>query len=251
MQMKARGGRAKPSIKRLVSGPFGSQRSRFWLADLNLMQANAKPTKTLRCSADRELASPLWLSRYATLGYGVRILCCGVMRHMIQAETTIVCEHNPLQGQGPVSWRPTTVKWRQFPQSNRHSTIGTRQTEHHEALPSSVNVQSHLTSSFADEGNASRYSVCRVPRVEWQLDCENCRHLTVVGFRDTGPWCLQGVRSSRQPLTWWCCSCPTARCLVILGQCQDWLARCPYTVTRSDGKFALRLMCQGGSTSNL
>ena len=33
--------------------------------------------------------------------------------------------------------------------------IRTRQTEYHEALPSSVNVQSHLTSSFADDGNAS------------------------------------------------------------------------------------------------
>ena len=28
---------------------------------------------------------------------------------------------------------PTIVKWRQFSQSNRHSTIGTRQTEYHEA----------------------------------------------------------------------------------------------------------------------
>ena len=31
--------------------------------------------------------------------------------------------------------------------------IGTRQTEYHEALLSSANVQSHLTSSFADDGN--------------------------------------------------------------------------------------------------
>ena len=89
---------------------------------------------------------------------------------------------------GPVSWRPTIVKWRQFSQSNRHSTIGTRQTEYHEALPSSANVQSHLTSSFADDGNASWYSVCRVPMVKWRLDCEKCRHLTVVGLHDTGPW---------------------------------------------------------------
>ena len=88
----------------------------------------------------------------------------------------------------PVSWRPTTVKWRQFSQSNRHSTNGTRQTEYHEALTSSANVQSHLTSSFASDGNASLYSVCRVPMVEWRLDCENCRHLTVVGLYDTGPW---------------------------------------------------------------
>ena len=90
---------------------------------------------------------------------------------------------------GPVSWRLMTVKWRQFSQSNRHSTIGTRQTEYHEALPSSANVQSHLTSSFADDGNTSWYSVCRVPMVERRSDCENCRHLTVVGFHDTGPWC--------------------------------------------------------------
>ena len=89
--------------------------------------------------------------------------------------------------QGPVSGKPTTVKWRQSSQSNRHSTIGTRQTEDHEALPSSANVQSHLTSSFADDSSASWYWVCRVPMVEWRLDCENCRHLTVVGLHNTGP----------------------------------------------------------------
>ena len=89
--------------------------------------------------------------------------------------------------QGPVPWRPTTVKWRQFSKSNCHSTIGTRLTEYHEELSSSANVRSHLTSSFADYGNASWYSLCRVPTVEWRLDCEICRHLTVVGLRDTGP----------------------------------------------------------------
>ena len=88
---------------------------------------------------------------------------------------------------GPVSWRPMIVKWRQSSQSNRHLTIGTRQTEYHEALLSSANVQSHLTSSFANDGNASWYSVCRVPMVEWRLDCENCRYLTVVDLHDTGP----------------------------------------------------------------
>ena len=41
------------------------------------------------------------------------------------------------------------------------------------------NVQSHLTLSFADDVNASWYSVCRVRMVEWRLDCENCHHLTV------------------------------------------------------------------------
>ena len=35
----------------------------------------------------------------------------------------------------PVSWRPSTVKWWQFSQSNRHSTTRTRQTEYHEVLP--------------------------------------------------------------------------------------------------------------------
>ena len=90
--------------------------------------------------------------------------------------------------QGPVSWRPTTVKWRQFSQSNRHSTIGTRQTEYHEALPSSPNDEVRGDCTFADDSNASWYSVRRVPMVEWRLDCENCRHLTVVGLHDTGPW---------------------------------------------------------------
>ena len=88
--------------------------------------------------------------------------------------------------QGPVSWRPTTFKWRQFSRSNRHSTIGTRQTEYHEAL-SSANDEMRCDCTFADDGNASWYSVCRVPMVEWWLDCENCCHLTVVGLHDTGP----------------------------------------------------------------
>ena len=94
-------------------------------------------------------------------------------------------DHNP--DQGLVSWRSMTIKWRQFSPSNRHSTISTRQTEYQEALPSPANVQSHLTSSFADDSDASWYSVCRVLMVEWWLDCENCRHLTVVGLHDTGP----------------------------------------------------------------
>ena len=77
----------------------------------------------------------------------------------------------------------------QFSQSNRHSTIGTWQTEYHEALPSSANMQSHLTLLFTDNGNASWYSACQVPMVEWWLDCENCCHLTVVGLHDTGTRC--------------------------------------------------------------
>ena len=52
-----------------------------------------------------------------------------------------------------------------FHSPTRHSTLGARQTEYHEALTSSANVQSRLTSSFADDGNASWYSVCRVPIV--------------------------------------------------------------------------------------
>ena len=92
----------------------------------------------------------------------------------------------PALGQWPVSWRPTAVKWRQLSQSNSHSTIGTRQTEYHEALPSSANDEVRCDCTFVDDGNASWYSVCRAPMVEWRLDCENCRHLTVVGLHDTG-----------------------------------------------------------------
>ena len=86
---------------------------------------------------------------------------------------------------GSVSWRSTTVKWWQ---SSRHSTIGARQTEYHEALPSSANHEVRCDSTFTDDGNASWYSVCSVPMVEWRL---NCPHLTVVGLHDTGPWTLK------------------------------------------------------------
>ena len=80
------------------------------------------------------------------------------------------------------------IKWRQLSQSKRHPTIGIRQTEYHEALPSSANDEVRCDCTFADGGNDSWHSVCRVPMVEWRLDCENCRHLMVVGFHDTGPW---------------------------------------------------------------
>ena len=90
-------------------------------------------------------------------------------------------------GLGPVSWRPMTVKWRQSSQPNRNSTIGTRQTEYHEALPASANDEVRCDYTFADDGNASWYSVCRLPMVEWRLDCEDCRHLTVVGLHNTDP----------------------------------------------------------------
>ena len=98
-------------------------------------------------------------------------------------ESPICTENLGLVG---LSWRPTTVKWCQFSQSNtvhRHST-----TEYHEALPSSANDEVRCDCTFADDGNASWYSVCRVPVVVWRLDCENCRHLTVVCLYDTGPW---------------------------------------------------------------
>ena len=100
--------------------------------------------------------------------------------------------------QGPVPWRSTTVKWRQFSQSNHHSTIGTRQTECHEALPSSANDEARCDCTFADDGNASWYSVCRVPMVEWRLDCGNCFHLTVVGLHDTAP----GIRYFTELMAW-------------------------------------------------
>ena len=88
---------------------------------------------------------------------------------------------------GPVSWRLMTAKWWRFSQSSCHSTIGTWQTEYHEALPLLVNDEVRCDCTFANDGSASWYWVCWVPMVEWRLDCENCRHLTVVGLYDTGP----------------------------------------------------------------
>ena len=96
-----------------------------------------------------------------------------------------------VQVQGLVSWRPMTVKWWHFSQSNRHSTIGTRQTEYHEALPSSANDEVRCDCTFANDGSASWYSVCRVPIVERWLDCENSRHLTVIGLHNTSSMVVQ------------------------------------------------------------
>ena len=102
---------------------------------------------------------------------------------------------------GPVSWRPMTVKWQQFSQSNCHSTISTRQTEYHEALPSLANEEGRCDCTFADDGNASWYSVCWVPMVEWRWDWKllsldgrrppwyrplDCRGVSIFGMLWTG-----------------------------------------------------------------
>ena len=68
--------------------------------------------------------------------------------------------------QGPISWRPTTVKWRQSSQSNRHSIIGTRQTEYYEELPSLADDEVRYDCTFADDDNASWYLACWMQMVE-------------------------------------------------------------------------------------
>ena len=76
----------------------------------------------------------------------------------------------PMWLQGLVSWMLTTVKWWQFSQSNCHSTIGTRQTEYHEAVPSLANVQSHfviLSLSSADGGMMAALSSVDGGRPPW------------------------------------------------------------------------------------
>ena len=90
--------------------------------------------------------------------------------HIVLADKQGTHLYLPWRDQGPVSWRLTTVKWRRFSQSNCRSTIGTQQTEYHEALPSSVKDVVRYDRAFDDDGNASWYSVCWVPMVEWPLD---------------------------------------------------------------------------------
>ena len=129
--------------------------------------------------------------------------------------------------QGLVSWRPTTIKWWQFSQSNRHSSIGTRQTKYHEAWPSSANKHSYLTSSFEDDGNASWYSVCWVLMVEWRLNCENCHHVMVVGLHDTSPRCQHSVFQTSTVLDVLISASQTSTALDVLisvsqTQCSTW-----------------------------
>ena len=84
---------------------------------------------------------------------------------------------------GPVSWRPTTVKWRQFSQSNRHSPIGTRQTEYHEALPSSSNDEVRCDCTFADDGK--RFTILGL--------------LSADGGMTVGLWRLSSLDGRRPP----------------------------------------------------
>ena len=41
-----------------------------------------------------------------------------------------------------------------------------------------------------------------MPTVEWRLDCENCRHLTVVGLHDSGPTSAT-FKADASPLWHW------------------------------------------------
>ena len=82
--------------------------------------------------------------------------------------------------QGPVSWRPATVKLHSStvipPSALDKPSIMKR---YHRRRTTRWGVTARSPTMV----NASWYSVCWVPMVE----CENCRHLTVVGLHDTGP----------------------------------------------------------------
>ena len=91
------------------------------------------------------------------------------------------CERPAVRFQGPVSWRPTTVKWRDFTvQPSFHHC--TRQTEYHEALTSSANDEVRCDCKFADDGNASWYSG-RFVECRWWNDGRTVK--TVVNWRSS------------------------------------------------------------------
>ena len=82
------------------------------------------------------------------------------------------------------------------------------------------------------------------------MDCENCRHLTVVGLHDTGPWRAAGTGSTplspvESYLSLESCysTSHTARRLARWGHI--WLTRCRYTV--GEKLFDLQLLSQCGS----
>ena len=86
-----------------------------------------------------------------------------------------------------VFYSPTVIPPSVPDKPSNNNNNNNRILKYHEALPSSANDEVRYDCTFVDDGNASWYWVCRVPMVEWRLDCENCRHLTVVGLHDTGP----------------------------------------------------------------
>ena len=58
--------------------------------------------------------------------------------------------HNPGAGTMEADHRQVSTVF-----TVRHSTIGTRQTQYHEALPSSANDEVRCDCTFTDDGNAS------------------------------------------------------------------------------------------------
>ena len=88
--------------------------------------------------------------------------------------------------QGPVSWRPTTSSDDSLhsptvipPSALDKPSIMKR---HHRRR-----TRSHTSPRRSPTVVTLHDTVCRVPMVEWRLDCEDCRHLTVVDLHDTGP----------------------------------------------------------------
>ena len=163
----------------------------------------------------------------------------------------------------------------------RHSTIGTRQTEYHDALPSSANDEVRCVCTFADDGNTLWYSVCQC---RWWIDGWTVK--TVVTWRSSAsmipaPGLLRfasdqnrlvglvvkasasrakdpgfesrlrrdffGVESYQWLKNWHSSGYP-ARRLALEGQRWDWSARCQYTVTGWGRKSDLQLLSQCGNT---
>ena len=90
----------------------------------------------------------VWAAVFALDDVGV---CCATSHTVISVETGVPRGSFP-RGRCHGGRRPSSDD--SF-QSNRHSTIGTRQTEYHEALPSSANEEVRCDCTFVDDSNAS------------------------------------------------------------------------------------------------
>ena len=120
---------------------------------------------------------------------------------------------------GPVSWRLMTIKWQQFSQSNRHSTIPPSALDkpsimkrYHRQRTTRWDVTAHSPTMVALHD--TRFVECRW----WNgLDCENCCHLAVVGLHDTGPWCPSSFPLySRETTGFFVFLCKEITCLLLV-----------------------------------
>ena len=137
--------------------------------------------------------------------------------------------------------------WLQHSHSHGNRTTGERGTTRHRQAMECSHARRRTTQSLLLTELRSSSTPLLKDRLVGLLVKASASRTEDHGFESRLRWDFFGVESYQWLQNWHSSGYP-ARCLVFLGQCWDWLARCQCSVTGWDGKFGLQLLSRCGST---